>query len=459
MRLTLRARVVLAAGAAILLAVVVVAVAVSVLVGRQLRSSLDRSLHDRAAEVARLSASAPAVLSTPGALDARIGGQQLSVEVLDRQGRLVARSLSLGGSLLPVTLARTVIASGRPVFATGRLGRDRLRLYVAPLPAIGGSAAGGAVVVAASTSEIAETLDRLHLFALLSGLAAVALAAGAAFLLVRRALRPLDRLSSGAGEIERTADVGRRLPEPATGDEVSRLAQMLNRMLAALDRSRQRERDFLADASHELRSPVTALRGNVDYLHRHGYDESVVADLAADAERLTTLIDDLLALSREDAAGAPAEEVRLDKLARTAATYDPQLVVEAAAPALVRGDRAALQRALANLIENARLHGPPGEPITLRVEAGNGVARLVVRDEGGGLTPEQAAHAFERFWRARRDAPGSGLGLAIVRATAERHGGHATAEGAEFTIELPTLRELSNDSATGRGVSPNEGRP
>ena len=458
MRLTLRARVVLAAGAAILLAVVVVAVAVSVLVARQLRSSLDRSLHDRAAEVASLSASAPAVLSTPGALDARVGGQQLSVEVLDPRGRLVARSLSLGGSRLPAALVRAVIATGRPEYADGRLGRERLRLYLAPLPTIGGAAAGGAVIVAASTGEIAETLDRLHLFALLSGLAATALAAGAAFLLGRRALRPLERLSSGAGEIERTSDLGRRLPEPATGDEVGRLAQTLNRMLAALDRARRRERDFLADASHELRSPVTALRGNVDHLRRHGYEDAVVVDLAADAERLTALIDDLLALSREDAAGAPGERVRLDELALTLSAGDRQVVVEAAAPVLVRGDRAALARALANLIENARLHGPPAGTITVRVETGDGLARLVVRDEGEGLATDQAAHAFERFWRACRDAPGSGLGLAIVRATAERHGGRATVDGAEFVIELPVLRELSNDPATPEVVPENEGR-
>ncbi len=448
MRLTLRARVVLAAGAAILLAVVVVGVAVSVLVAGQLRSSLDRSLRDRAAEVARLSASAPAVLSAPGALDARIGGQQLSVEVLDRRGRLVARSLSLGGSLLPVTLARAVIGSGRPAYADGRLGRERLRLYVAPLPAVGGAAAGGAVIVAASTGEIGETLDRLHLSAFLSGLAATVLAAGTAFLFVRRALRPLERLSSGAGEIERTADVGRRFPESPAAAEVGRLAQTLNRMLAALERARERERRFLADASHELRSPVTALRGNVDYLRRHGHDDAVVADLAAGAEQLTELIDDLLALSREDAGGAPEGEVRLDELVHALAAGDPQVDVDAPAPVLVRGDRAALERALANLIENARLYGPPAGRVTVTAEAADGVARLVVYDDGEGLSAEQAARAFERFWRARPETRGSGLGLAIVRATAERHGGSATADGATFTIELPLLRELSNEPAT-----------
>ena len=323
MGVTLRTRVVLAAGAAILLAVVAVGVAVSLLVAGHLRSSLDRDLRDRATEVARLSASAPAVLSTPGVLDARIGGQQLSVEVLDRRGRIVARSLALGGSLLPSAVARRVIASGRPQYAAGRLGDVHLRLYVAPLPTVGGSAAGGAVIVAASTSEFGETLDRLHTFTVLSGLGAVALAALAAFVLVRRALRPLGRLSSGAGEIERTADLGGRLPEPSTGDEVGRLALTLNRMLAALERAHEVERRFLADASHELRSPVTALRGNVDYLLRHGHDEAALADLAADAERLSTLIDDLLTLSREDAGGPPEEAVQLDELAIAAAAADP----------------------------------------------------------------------------------------------------------------------------------------
>lgn len=457
--LTLRARVALAAGAAILLAVVVIAVTVSVLVEHQLRSSLDRSLRERAAEVARLSASAPAVLTVPGALDTRIGGQQVSVEVVDRRGRLVARSLSLGGAILPVRAARAVVASGRPSFTQVQLGGERLRLYVAPLPALGGAAAGGAVLVAASTGEVEETLHRLHLVAVLSGLAAVVLAAGASFLLVRRALRPLERLSAAAAEIERTADLARRLPSPRTQDELGRLALTLNRMLAALERASESERRFLADASHELRSPVTALRGNAEYLCEHGYDPGVVADLAAGAERLSMLIDDLLALSREDAGQPPEEDVRLDELAHAVADGDPHVVAEADEPVVVRGDRVALERALANLVENARLHGPPGGAITVRVEALDGVARLSVRDEGRGLPPEDADRAFERFWRARRDSPGSGLGLAIVRATAERHGGRATAAGPVFAIELPLLRELSKRPGTPDGDARKEGSP
>jgi signal transduction histidine kinase len=224
-------------------------------------------------------------------------------------------------------------------------------------------------------------------------------------------------------------------------------------MLAALEQAREGERRFLADASHELRSPVTALRGNVDYLRRHGHDESAVADLVTDAERLSGLIDDLLVLSREDAAGAADAVVRLDELARAAAGDDPRVVVEAPAPVAVRGERAALERALANLVENARRHGPASGRITISAHRIDGIARLSVRDEGPGLTEEQAAHAFERFWRGRRDRPGSGLGLAIVNAIAERHAGRAAVNGAEFAIELPVLRELSNKTGTPGGES------
>ena len=457
MRLTLRARVVLAACAAIVVAVALLAVGVSLLVERQLRGSLDRSLRDRAAEVARLSVSAPALLTAPGALDTSIGGEQLSIEVLDRHGRVLARSLALGGSFLPSRLVGRVVADGRARYADDQLGGRGLRLYVAPLPAVAGAASGGAVIVAGTTGEIAETLDRLHLFAALSALVAAALAAVVSLVLVRRALRPLERLSAGAAEVERTGDTARRLPEAHTHDEVGRLAETLNRMLAALDRARDTERRFLADASHELRTPVTALRGNIEYLRRHGPDPAALADLELDAARLSTLVDDLLALSREDSAGAFEDEVRLDLLARAMGGDDPRVVVEAPTPVRVRGDEAALERALANLIQNARSYGPRDGRITVAVGHGNGLARLSVHDEGAGLTEEEAAHAFERFWRRDGGGAGAGLGLAIVKATAERHGGRARVHGSEFTIELPALTDFSNDPATTAG-DPRKGR-
>lgn len=262
---TLRSRLMAAAVLAVAVAVAFLGVTAHLLVAHQLRSSLDRSLRQRATDVARLSVSAPAVISSPGALEGLASGRQLSVEVLDRRGRFVARSLALGAKLLPETAAaRIALASGRPGFADATLGGEPLRLYAAPLPTDAGPVAGGAVLVASSTSDIDDTLRRLRLLLALCGLLAAVIGGAAAAALTRRSLGPLGRLSCAAAEIERSGDSARRLPEPASGDEVSELARTLNRMLAALDASRQRERRFLADASHELRTPLTSLAGNVD---------------------------------------------------------------------------------------------------------------------------------------------------------------------------------------------------
>ena len=193
---SLQSRAVAAAALAILLALVVVGLGVDLLVSRHLHDTLDRTLRQRAVEVSQLSASAPALLTTPGALDSPIGGAQLIVEVVDRRGRIVARSLSLGGRVLPTArLVRSAIDRGRTGYADTSLGGEDLRVYTAPLPDFGGPAAGGAVVVGASTHDLNETLASLHLFVLVSGLVAAALAALAVALLLRRALRPLGRLA------------------------------------------------------------------------------------------------------------------------------------------------------------------------------------------------------------------------------------------------------------------------
>jgi signal transduction histidine kinase len=262
-----------------------------------------------------------------------------------------------------------------------------------------------------------------------------------------RALSPLSRLAHAAADIERTGDASRRLPEPPSGDELAGLTRTLNAMLASLQRSQEAERRFLADASHELRTPLTALLGNVAYASRHGASEELLAELGADADRLARLADDLLTLSREEAAAPLAESLRLDQLAHAAAAADASIQVTAPEPVTVRADRLALERAFANLLENARRYGPPGGRIDVDVRTDGAVATLSVTDEGRGLQPYEEARAFERFWRGRADTRGSGLGLAIVRATAERHGGRAYAKGSQFTIEMPALREVSETSA------------
>ena len=428
--MSLRLRTIVAAAATTMLAVVVLGSAVDVLVTRHLRHELDRSLRTRAIGVAQLAASAPALITTPGALDAPAGGTQALVEVVDRRRRIVARSLSLGGRVLPGSLAERAIEGARPRYRTVRFGGDE---------------GGGAVLVAASTADLSNTISTLHGLTLLAALLAAGVGAGAAALLMRGALQPLARLDRAAGEIGRTGDASRRLPDPHRADEVGRLATTLNTMLDSLERARDSERRFLADASHELRTPLTALRGNVAHLARHGATPTLVADLEADAERLARLADDLLALSREEAAAPPDEEVRLDELAHASGADRVD-----AEPVSVAGDRAALERALANLIENARRHGRG--TVSVEVRADGKRALLSVEDEGEGVHLLDREQVFERF-----HGDDSGLGLAIVRATAERHGGRATVDGARFTIEL--VRKASESSRHPAGEELEKGRP
>jgi two-component system OmpR family sensor kinase len=440
---SLRARIALAAGAAILAAVVLFAVVTVLLVNHQLRGSLDTALRQRALQVAQLAISAPAVLNSPGALEGPSSGRQIVVQVLDAHGRLVARSLALGAQLLPQdALERAARVHGRAGVETVDVGGRPLRVFAAPIADAGTPASGGVVLVASDTSDIAHTTGSLGVAVALSGAGVVVLAAIAAAALTRRGLRPLSRLADAAGEIERTADPSRRLPDPALADEVGQLTGVLNRMLASLEHARAGERRFLADASHELRTPVTALLGNVDYAARHGADAEVLADLRHDAERLARLVDSLLVLERAGAPGGGAREpVALDELARSVTAE--RVVLGTVDAVRVSGDRAALARAVGNLVENGLVHGPAEGVVTVSVVREGELARLTVRDEGPGPDPGEHDHLFERFWRgdATSERPGAGLGLSIVAAIAAQHSGRVLVDGAAFTLELPVAAD------------------
>jgi two-component system OmpR family sensor kinase len=425
---SLRARVIGAAMGAIVIAVALFGTAAVVFVNRQLHSSLDVALRQRAQEVALLSVSAPALLTAPGALESAVSGRQIVVEVLDAHGRILARSEALGARLLPNgRLARDAIQNGRTGFADISLDSRSVRLYAAPVADAGGPAAGGAVLVASDDSDIGNTTH--HLIGVLT----------------RRGLRPLRGLAEAAEEIERTGDPSRRLPESRARDEIGGLTGVLNRMLGGLERSRASERRFLADASHELRTPVTTLRGNVEYAVRHGADPEILAELERDATRLARLVDDLLVLERAGSGEAVSREelgselVELDALARDAAAGSDRVELGPVEAVAVRGDDQSLRRAIANLIENGLVHGPAHGAVTVSVGLTDGSARLRVSDEGSGPDPADYEHLFERFWRGAGAAeqPGSGLGLAIVAAIVERHGGLVTVQGSTFTIEIP----------------------
>ena len=315
-----------------------------------------------------------------------------------------------------------------------------MRVYTAPLGELGARRGGGRRGDRrVDLAEIERTVDRTRTLIALCALVAGLLAAGLATLLTRRALRPLTRLSAGARAIERSGDPAAAAPGAGPRDEVGELADTLNAMLASLERAQEAEHRFVGDASHELRTPLTALRGNAAYLAKHGPDPAVVADIEAGAERLGELLDDLLALAREDAAASrQAEPVALAELARRR-----------------RGDRRARRGPRASA---PRSSARSTTSSATRTSTGRGRVTVTVGGDGECVHPRRGRRA-----RARRRAgadlralprgpqargEGSGLGLAIVRAIAERHGGRVEVDGARFTLVVKELSRSARRTGT-----------
>ncbi|MGP3986508.1 ATP-binding protein [Streptomyces sp. 3N207] len=293
--------------------------------------------------------------------------------------------------------------------------------------------------------EAVSTVTRSMLFGLPVLLLVVA---GVTWLVTRRALRPVEGIRQEMSAITASTDLSRRVPEPDARDEVARLARTTNETLAALETSVERQRRFVADASHELRSPIASLRTQLEVAAAHpellDLDEAV-----EDTVRLQTLAADLLLLARLDAGERPAEgRVALDQLVREHVAQrmaDPYPVrVEVLDGGEVRGSAGQLSRVLANLLDNAQRHARSGVSVVVRREGAE--LALAVSDDGEGVPEEERERIFERFVRldaARsRDEGGAGLGLAIARDVAERHGGTLRVEspsrgGATFVLRLP----------------------
>jgi two-component system sensor histidine kinase MprB len=285
----------------------------------------------------------------------------------------------------------------------------------------------------------------------------------------RNGLRPVRRLTSDVERLARTEELA---PLRVEGDdEVARLAAAFNQMIGALSASRDRQRQLVADAGHELRTPLTSLRTNLDLLTQADDAGGLPADARAELledvraqiEELTTLIGDLMELARDDPATSVSDPLDLgdvvDRALERVRRRAPGITFEVdLRPWWLDGDAGALERAVANLLDNAVKWSPPGG--TIRVFLGGGT--LTVDDEGPGIPAEDLPHVFDRFFRSdeSRSMPGSGLGLAIVRQVAERHGGTVTAGaapggGARLTLTLPgrdvpPAPALGETGATGR---------
>lgn len=313
------------------------------------------------------------------------------------------------------------------------------------------------LVYALPLDDVDETVDRLVAVEVAATVAVLAVLGLVTFWVTRLGVWPIKQMTETATAIA-AGDLSRRVPDVAPGTEAGELGDALNTMLGTIDASQTRLKQFVADASHELRTPITTIRGYTELYRGGGLEDRAELDEALrrteqEAVRMGGLVDDLLHLARLDQ-GRPLEAAPVDlaALARDAAAdaraVDGQrdIAVEADEPLVVQGDEARLRQVLANLVTNALVHTEPGTPIAIRAGRRGDDAVVEVADEGAGMAAQVAARAFERFFRAdparSRHRGGSGLGLSIVQATVESHRGRVVIEstpgdGTTVRITLP----------------------
>lgn len=401
-----------------------------------LQATLSRALDNSAVDSGREVAALVRAGKLPDPIPA--GERVATIQVVDRADRIVATSAG-ADRLVPVLHADELrdARAGKRFDVPG----DRAGLAT-PLRVVGVPAGDRTVLVAVSRSELTQSVGLVRNVLLVAFPALVALLGLVAWRAVGWTLRPVEALRRGAEEIANAGSAASRLPAPATGDEVARLATTLNGMLARLAASQQRQRAFVADAAHELRSPVASIRTQLEVAQRLGDRAEwpeVAGDLLVDTERLSRLTEDLLLLARSadpDEAAARlarrAERIDLAALVTDVADrYDTARVPVTArvnVPAEVHGDPAALARVVGNLLDNAVRHAETEAVASVSVVGDEAV--VVVTDDGPGIPPADRDRVFDRFTRLddgrARDEGGSGLGLAIVAELVAAHHGTVT---------------------------------
>jgi two-component system sensor histidine kinase MprB len=507
-----RRRSALLAAAAVAIAVVLASALTYLLVAHQLREQVDTQLRDRSHNVLfRIQHEAPAGLEPLlGGGEARhdnpFGNLPPRPNQVQGYQQLVGSSGSVlsnrGGVTLPVSATtRALAAKGKgSSLQSASVGGTHLRILTEGVRPATAGGQGLAVQFAQPLTEDDHLLRRLRLILLLIALGGIALAALLGRLVADAVVAPVGRLTRAAEHVARTQDLSERIDTDGAeqvghADEIGRLAVSFNAMLdalessmSALDASVHAQRQLVADASHELRTPVTSLRTNIEILQQApdidpADREQLFAEVIEQIEELTLLVGDLIDLARGEEPPADTEDVRLDQVVREAAERarrlagwagsDTPLSVELQ-PVVLPGVPARLGRAVNNLIDNAVKYSPPGAPVEIRLvgakrptesadrsmetgRPGEG-AELTVRDHGPGIAAEDLPHIFDRFYRGveARGRPGSGLGLAIVRQVVEQHGGSIAAEAAPgggtlMRVRLPHAESVSAESlATGQ---------
>jgi two-component system sensor histidine kinase MprB len=458
--MTLRSRIVAVASVSVALAVLAAAIGLYVAVGSDLRGEIDKALRVRAQAfrgrpggfaglasggpnsatgppAARAGAQPPTGARPdgfPGAVEpAPFGAASGYVEFISRKGALYVPG-GQGASRTPIAVTpadRRIAARGAGSSLTDRTVKGtRLRVLTRGSPA-------GAVLIARPLTEVEHELSRLLLILALIGAGGIVLAALLGTFVARTALAPIARFTRSTETLTGSLDLSRRL-EVEGRDELARLAESFNATLDALERSVQAQRHLIADASHELRTPISSLRANIQILGEAARlpaheQEALHRDIVDELDELTALVGDVLELARGATAQGPPDDVRLDEIVASAvqrARRRGELRYELSAePTLVTGHADRIARAVSNLVDNARKWSPPGGLVEVTLRD----AVLEVRDHGPGFEQEDLPFVFDRFYRApnARKLSGSGLGLAIVRQAAESAGGFVEARNAD----------------------------
>jgi two-component system, OmpR family, sensor histidine kinase MprB len=472
---SLRVRIAAVAGLAVALAVLAAAVGVYIAVRSDLRGQIDESLNQRAQEFVSprqphapggtLGEAGPAAPPAGGAparaapvpapapgggsnadrgplpravQPARFGEASGYVQFISQQGAIdVPGGQGSSPTIPPDAGEKAIAAAGRGRLLSDRtVGGTHLRVLALGSGAPAADGTRGAVLIARPLTEVDHELSRIVLILLVVGLAGIAIAALLGALVARTALRPIVSFTRRTESLSGELDLSKRL-EVRGRDELARLAASFNATLDALERSLLAQRRLIADASHELRTPIASLRANIQTLEdseRLPAQEqaNLRTDIVDELDELTALVGDVVELARGTREESAREDVRLDQIvadavARTRRRGELRFELDLQ-PTVVRGEADRVNRAVSNLLDNARKWSPPDGLVEVALRDG----LLSVRDHGPGFEQDELGRVFERFYRAEqaRKQPGSGLGLAIVRQAAEAHHGYAKAENA-----------------------------
>ena len=426
----------------------------------------------------------------------------VAVEVMDLQGQV--RYLSTNGSRIPLSneTSQSILAGQSSILYDANVDSQHVRVEALPIRApttgVSGNATGvptgngpviGTLLVAKSLADVDATMLLLHTLLLVSGVATLLGTLVASWIIAARVLRPLSELVTTARSIAtstargtRLGNLSQRVAQPSGRDEMAQVVETFNEMLASLESATQAQRRFVADASHELRAPLTTIQGNLAFLQRH-FDElppeerrTMLIDAHQETLRLAELVEELLLLARADASSdallatqavvqatedrlRSASPVELDRaVLQLVRQLRKRLDIEGSSlrlevghiePVRVRGDEASLRRVTLILLDNALKYTPARSEdgagrVTVSLEKASGQAVLRVRDTGIGIDPDDLPHIFERFYRAdpARASQGTGLGLSIAKTLVEQElGGRITAEsipdkGSTFSVWL-----------------------